>query len=183
MGVQVATILCVIRAVAVVLLLTACGPSRPTSRTSKDEQTTCIGGLCVKPDNAVARKVRSGKGMHCMIVAWDGDASLPPTAKMGITDDSPARPGVFLAVEVPGMLAGVPYKLSEKSEATAIAVRVDPAVRFADQRMADEGEIMLTTSGDEMHVSVRTVWGGHEELAIIVVPRTKNTCGLPVRVH
>jgi hypothetical protein len=174
---------CVIRAVAALLLLAAaCGPSTPKSRTVKDEQVTCIGGLCVKPDHAVARKVRTEKGSRCVILAWDGAADLPPTAKVSVTDESPARPGVFLSVEVPGMIEGVAYKLSDKSAATAMAVRVDPAVNFADQRMADQGEIMLTANGDDMHVSVRTVWGTHEELALIVVPKTKNACGLPVRV-
>lgn len=117
-----------------------------------------------------------------MIVAWDGDANLPPTARMGITDDSPARPGVFLAIEVPGMLAGVPYKLGESSNASAMGVRVDPAVHFADQRLADTGDVILTSNGDDMHVRVRTVWGAHEEVAIIIVPRTKNACGMPVQV-
>lgn len=185
MGVQTATIWCVIRirALAAVLLLAAgCGPTRPDAKTVKDAQITCIGGLCVKPDHAVARKVRTDKGSRCVILAWDGDANLPPTAKISVTDDAPARPGVFLAIEVPGMIEGVAYKLSDKSAASAMSVRVDPAVKFADQRMADEGEIMLKANGNDMHVSVRTVWGGHEELALIVVPKTKNTCGLPVRV-
>jgi hypothetical protein len=165
------------------LALAGCAGSPPNAKSSYQDPATCIGGLCVKPDHAVARKVRTEKGSKCMIVAWDGDSALPPTARMGVTDDTPARPGVFLAVEVPGMLAGVPYKLGESSPATAMGVRVDPAVHFADQRLADQGDIILTKSGDEMHVRVRTVWGTHEEVAIIIVARPKNTCGLPVEVN
>lgn len=172
----------VCRFLVALALCGACSPPPPRSASGYEEPATCVGGLCVKSDHAVARKVRTEKGQRCMIVAWDGEASLPPTARMGITDDSPARPGVFLSIEVPGMLAGVPYKLGETSNATAMAVRVDPAVKFADQRLADEGDITLTTSGDDMVVRVRTVWAKHEEIAIIVVPRTKNTCGKPVAV-
>lgn len=163
------------------LALAACAPPPPRAKSSGyEEPATCVGGLCVKPDHAIARKVRTEKGQRCMIVAWDGDGALPPTAKMGFTDDSPARPGVFLAIEVPGMLAGVPYKLGETSNATAMSVRVDPAVKFADQRLADQGDIVLSNSGGDMLVRVRTVWGTHEEIANIVVPKAKNTCGAPV---
>lgn len=165
-------------AVLFICTLVSCAPPPRQAKSAYVDPATCIGGLCVRPDHAVARKVRTEKGSKCMIVAWDGDGHLPPTAKMGITDDTPARPGVFLAVEVPSLLAGVAYRVG--ANATAMGVRVDPGVRFADQRLADHGDVILTTSGDEMHVRVRTVWGTNEEVAIIIVSRPKNTCGMPV---
>jgi hypothetical protein len=172
----------VVRALAsLVVALAACG-SPQQKPSSYAEPTACVGGLCVKPDHAIARKVRTEKGQRCIIVAWDGSASLPPTAKVGYADDAPARPGVFLSIEVPGMLAGVAYKLTETSDATAMSVRVDPAVNFAEKRLADAGDIILASTGEDMIVRVRTVWGSHEEVAIILVPRAKNGCGLPVKV-
>ncbi|MBI2393966.1 MAG: hypothetical protein HYV09_30630 [Deltaproteobacteria bacterium] len=119
-----------------------------------------------------------------MILAWDGDAMLPPTAKVGVTDESPARPGVFLAVEVPRMLAGVPYRINPEKDSgpSVLSVRVDPAVRFADQRIAEKGEVVLASAGDDMLVRVTTVWGAHQEDALIVVARTNNGCGVPVQV-
>lgn len=145
-----------------------------------------MGGLCVVPDHTVARRVKTERGSRCMILAWDGDAALPPTAKVGVTDTAPARPGVFLAIEIPSIIDGVPYRISEPSSAspstTVMAVRVNPAVNFADQRMAEKGEVMVTSSGDDMLVSVKTIWGAHEEKAMIVVPRAHNACGMPVRV-
>lgn len=170
-----------VRAVVLLLVLlgSGCASAPPQKPSSYVEPATCVGGLCVKPDHAVARKVHTEKGRRCVIVAWDGDASLPPTAKMGYADDAPARPGVFLSLEVPGMLAGVPYKIGN---ASAMSVRVDPAVNFADQRLADQGDITLASTGEDMIVRARTVWGAHEEVAVILVPRAKNGCGLPVQV-
>lgn len=119
-----------------------------------------------------------------MIVAWDGDGMVPPTAKVAVTDESPARPGVFLAVEVPRMLAGVPYRIipNKDGASSAISVRVDPAVKFADSRVAEGGEVVLASSGDDMLVRVRALWGTHEETAILVVSKGANACGTPVKV-
>lgn len=163
--------------------LYACAPPRPPPAPAV-EAATCIGGLCVKPDHVVARKVKTDQGSRCMIMAWDGDGLVPPTAKVGVTDESPARPGVFLAVEVPRMLAGVPYRIvpNRVSASSAISVRVDPAVNFADQRVAEEGEVILASSGDDMLVRVRTVWGTREETTILVVSKSTNACGVPVQV-
>jgi len=170
----------------VAVVLAACSPAVPKSKVGPPEPSTCVGGLCVKPDHTVARKVKTDKGSRCMILAWDGDASLPPTAKVGVTDDAPARPGVFLAIEIPSIIDGVPYKISAPSSTspstTVMAVRVDPAVRFADQRLAEKGEVMVTSSGDDMLVQVKTIWGTSEEKAMLVVTRPHNTCGVPVRI-
>ena len=179
-----------VRSLAIAALLfmgfAACAPPPPRSKVGPPEPATCVGGLCVKPDHTVARKVKTERGSRCVILAWDGDAALPPTAKMGVTDDSPARPGVFLSIEIPSLIDGVPYRISEPNTAspttTVVAVRVDPAVKFADQRMAEKGEVMVTSSGDDMLVQVKTIWGATEEKAMIIVPRAHNTCGMPVRV-
>jgi len=178
---------CVVRWFSLVLgalAIAGCGSPPPKSSAGAAEPSTCIGGLCVKPDHVVARKVKTDQGHRCMIVAWDGEGMVPPTARVSVTDESPARPGVFLAVEVPRMLAGVPYRIvpHKLSASSAISVRVDPAVNFADQRVAEEGDIVLATSGDDMLVRVRTVWGTHEETAILVVSKSTNGCGVPVKV-
>lgn len=174
-------------ALAIGGVLPACGSSPPpASSHGTVEPATCIGGLCVRPDHVVARKVKatSEGGHRCMIVAWDGEGMVPPTARVAVTDESPARPGVFLAVEVPRMLAGVPYRIVPERDAasSAISVRVDPAVRFADHRVAEEGDIVLTSSGDDMLVRVRTVWGTREETVILVVGKATNGCGAPINV-
>lgn len=161
-----------------------CGAPPPKSSAAAAEPATCIGGLCVKPDHVVARKVKTEAGHRCVITAWDGEGMVPPTARIAVTDESPARPGVFLAVEVPRMLAGVPYRIvpNKESASSAISVRVDPAVKFADSRVAEDGEVVLTSSGDDMLVRIRTVWGTHEETAILVVSKPTNGCGTPVRI-
>jgi len=175
----------VIAAVAVVLA--ACAPPPPKSKVGPPEAAMCVGGLCVKPDHTVARKVKTERGSRCIILAWDGDAALPPTAKVGVIDDSPARPGVFLSIELPRLIDGTPFPISAPGTSspttTVLAVRVDPAVNFADQRMAEKGAVTVTSSGDDMLVQITTVWGTTEEKALIVVPRVHNTCGMPVRIE
>lgn len=171
-------------ALAIAAISCGCGGSAPRATAPEVEPATCIGGLCVRPDHVVARKVATEKGSRCMIVAWDGASPVPPTARVAVTDESPARPGIFLAVEVPRMLARVPYRIvpRESSAGSAISVRVDPAVNFADHRVAEEGEVVLDSSGNDMLVRVRTVWGAHEETAILTVSRALNGCGAPVHV-
>lgn len=177
-------LLSALAALAIAGISLGCEPARPRTSAAVVEPTTCIGGLCVRPDHVVARKVAGPAGSRCMIVAWDGEGLVPPTARVAVTDESPAHPGIFLAVEVPRMLAGVPYRIvpNRESAGSALAVRVDPAVKFADHRVAEEGEVVLASAGDDMLVRVRTVWGAREETAILVVSKNTNGCGAPVRV-
>ena len=106
---------------------------------------------------------------------------INPTAKIGFTDDSPARPGVFLAIEVPGLLAGVPYRIASdptKPKSTSVlAVRVDPGVKFADHRVAEKGEVTVIPSGDDLLVIAKTTFAEQEQTLQLTVPKAHNGCG------
>lgn len=165
------------------VLLAGCAgaPPPPRRHAGPPEPGQCVGGLCVRPDHVLARK---SEGHRCLILAWDGESTLPPTAKVGITDESPARPGVFLAIEIPGLLAGVPYRVASdptKAKATSIlAVRVDPAVKFADHRIAEKGEVTVVPSGDDLLVIAKSTFADQEQTVQLTVPKARNGCGAAV---
>jgi hypothetical protein len=171
-----------------VLALVACsaGPA-PKSTVEKDDKTACVGGFCLHPDHVVARKVQGSRG-RCLIIAWDGTESLPPTAKVGAVDDSPgARPGVFAAIDVPSLRDGFSYPIAsdlddaKPGSASVFAVRIDPGVRFADQRVADSGDVMVLAQGAERILVVKAKWNGgkKEETASFVIPKAYNQCTNP----
>jgi len=143
------------------------------------ERTSCIGGLCVKPDHVMAR--RDGPKGRCLVMAWDG-SSLPPTAKMGAYDDSLSRPGILTAVDVPAIRDGASYRVvldPEKSGtglASVFAVRVDPSARFADHRIAESGDVTIVREGDDARITVKTKWGERTETASFVLARAHNGC-------
>ncbi len=166
-------------AIGLAVALVGCGgPPPPKRPAGPPEPGQCVGGLCVRPDHVLARK---SEGRRCLIVAWDGESTLPPTAKIGFTDESPARPGVFLAIEVPGLLAGVPYRIASdptKPKSTSVlAVRVDPGVKFADHRVAEKGEVTVIPSGDDLLVIAKTTFGEQEQTLQLTVPKAHNGCG------
>jgi hypothetical protein len=160
---------------------------RPRSAPDPEEKTACVGGLCVKPDHVVARKLPNGTRSRCLVIAWDGTDSLPPTAKVGVTDDSPARPGVFAAIDMPSMREGFAYPIAadpstaSPGSAAVFAVRVDPAVRFADQRFAEAGDVTVVKSeGGERIVVVKVkAANGLFEIASFIVPKAYNGCSSP----
>jgi hypothetical protein len=79
------------------------------------------------------------------------------------------------------MLAGVIYRISPdstKSKATrAVAVRVDPAAKFADQRPVELGEVTLQPRGEDVLVQVKTWQAEQEETAQLVLRKAHNGCG------
>ena len=143
------------------------------------ERTSCVGGLCVKPDHVMAR--RDGPKGRCLVMAWDG-SSLPPTAKMGAYDDSPSRPGILTAVDVPAIRDGASYRVVSDPEkagvglASVFAVRVDPSARFADHRIAEAGDVTIVRQGDDALISVKTRWGDRIETAMFLLSRAHNGC-------
>ncbi len=159
----------------------------PRSAQDPDEKTACVGGLCVKPDHVVARKLPDGTRSRCLVIAWDGSDSLPPTARVGVTDDSPARPGVFTAIDMPSMREGFAFPIAadpstaSPGSAAVFAVRVDPGVRFADQRFAEAGDVTVVKSeGGERIVVVKVkTANGLFETASFIVPRAYNGCSAP----
>lgn len=170
---------------AVTLGCASAHPS-PKSTTAVDDKTACVGGFCLHPDHVIARKVQGARG-RCLVIAWDGNESLPPTAKVGMTDDSPgARPGVFAAIDVPSLRDGFSYPIAsdldfaKPGSASVLAVRVDPGIRFADQRVADGGDVMVLAQGAERILVVKAKWsGGKEETASFVIPKAYNQCTNP----
>lgn len=170
--------------------LFGCAAPPPPVRTGPPPPSACIGGLCVRPDHAIARPLGRFGDRRCLIVAWDGESNLPPTARVGVVDDTAAaRPGIFLAVELPNLRSGVTYRLANtdarpgRGAPTAMSARVDPAVRFADQRIAERGEVVVIPTGGDMIVRVETTWPtGAHETATIVVPRAQNACGAPIEL-
>jgi hypothetical protein len=119
-------------------------------------------------------------------MAWDGDSNLPPTAKVAIVDDSPARPGVFAAIDMPSFREGYAYPIvsdpntASPGAAGVFAVRVDPAVHLADQRVADAGDVTVVRDGTDRIVVVKAKWSdGHTETATFVVPKAFNGCSAP----
>lgn len=167
--------------------LACAGDPTPKTAQDPDEKTACVGGLCVKPDHVVARKMPNGTRSRCLVIAWDGKDSLPPTAKVGATDDSPARPGIFTAIDIPSMREGYAYPIAadpstaSPGSAAVFAVRVDPGVRFADQRFAEAGDVTVTkTEGGERIVVVKMKSAeGLFETASFVVPKAYNSCSSP----
>lgn len=173
--------------VALPIALAACGGApAPKSKVYVDDKTACVGGFCLRPDHVIARKVLGARG-RCLVIAWDGTESLPPTAKVGAVDDSPgARPGVFAAIDVPSLRDGFSYPiasdldLAKPGSASVLAVRIDPAVRFADQRVADGGDVMVLAQGAERILVVRAKWNGKkDETASFVIPKAYNQCSNP----
>lgn len=160
---------------------------RPRAANDPDEKTACVGGLCVKPDHVVARKLPSGTRSRCLVIAWDGKDSLPPTAKISVTDDSPARPGVFAAIDIPSMREGYAYPIAadpstaSPGSAAVFAVRIDPGVRFADQRFAEQGDVtVIKAEGGERIVVVKVkTENGLFETASFSVPKAYNGCSSP----
>ena len=169
--------------------LAGCSSEAPIAKSARDadEKTACIGGLCVKPDHVVARKTLGARS-RCLVVAWDGTDSLPPTAHVSAVDDAPgARPGVFAAIDMPAFREGYSYPIAadpataSPGSASVFSVRVDPAVRFADERIADGGDVKVVKAGDgERIVVVNTRWSdGSTETASFVVPKAYNGCSSP----
>lgn len=144
-----------------------------------DVPNACVGGLCVKPDHVSARK--DGPKGRCLVMAWDG-STLPPTAKMGAYDDSPSRPGIFAVVDVPSLRDGMVYPVvanpddGGSASAGVFAVRVDPAARFADHRIADKGDVTIVRSGSDAIINVKTRWGEKTESATFVLSKAHNGC-------
>jgi len=114
-------------------------------------------------------------------MAWDG-SSLPPTAKMGAYDDSPSRPGIFAVIDLPSLREGIVYRVvvdpsaGASASAGVFAVRVDPAARFADHRVADSGDVTIVHQGTDAIIVVKTKWAGRVETATFIVPKVHNGC-------
>jgi hypothetical protein len=176
---------------ALIAALFACGaccgcggaPSpRAASRQARSfEASACVGGLCVHPDHVTATRMGSGRNPRCLVVAWDGADDLPPTARVGVTDGAPARPGVFAVVDLPvfepfSWFAITKDPSTTRSGASVYAARVDPGVRFADHRVAADGSVRVEPAGDGALVTVTTTWEGREQIASFTVPRTSNGC-------
>ncbi len=158
----------------------ACGGPPAPKTVDFPHATQCVGGLCVRPDHAIARRITTIDGKRCLIVAWDGRSDLPPTAKVANTDESPAAAGVFLSIELPTLRSGVPYAISSepKASTTVLSAQVSPSVQFTDRRIASAGYVTVLPSGDDLLVIVQTKWeGGREETAQFVVTKAQNGCG------
>ncbi len=171
-----------IAALASVLSACAGAPEPKAAHVDPDEPTNCVGGLCVRPDHVVARKLPDGNKTRCLLMAWDGSL-LPPTAKVGVVDDSPARPGVFAAIDMPSLREGnYPVApdpaLGAPGSAAVFAVRVNPAAQFADQRIADGGSVSVAKTVDGAHiVIVESIWSdGHRDSATFVLPKVFDGC-------
>jgi hypothetical protein len=166
------------------LAMTGCAAAespRAAASAVATEASACLGGLCVHPDHVLARRTGEGRHGRCLVVAWDGDGSLPPTAHLGVTDGAPARPGVFAALDLPGFSPWARYSITSDparahTGAAVFAARVDPAVRFADQRVAEEGSVRVEPLGDAAIVIVTTTWGGRTETTQFTVPDATNEC-------
>ena len=164
----------------------ASGPGAKSASGAEESKSACVGGLCLHPDHVVATKVAGSRG-RCLIIAWDGTDSLPPTAHIAVSDDSPgARPGVFAAIDMPSLREGFSYPiasdptLGKPGSASVFSVRVDPGVRFADQRFADGGDVKVLALGAERVVMVTAKWSsGKEETASFVIPKAYNGCTSP----
>ena len=178
----------VLASITALLAFPACSSS-PSAKSASDaeEKSECVGGLCVHPDHVVARKLPQGGHARCMVIAWDGTDSLPPTARVAMIDDAPgARPGVFAAIDMPSFREGYSYPIAADpstggpGSASVFAVRVDPGVRFADHRFADSGDVTVVRSGSERIVVVKAKFGdGRLETASFVVPKAYNGCSSP----
>lgn len=166
---------------AAALVGSGCGGAPPPRAAPATEPSACLGGLCVRPDHVVARRTGEGRHARCLIVAWDGDGSLPPTAQIGVHDRAPARPGVFAAIDLPSFAAWSSYPITSdpttsRTGAGVFAARVDPAVRFADHRVADGGSVRVEPLGSAAIVLVSSTIHGQHETARFLVPDAANEC-------
>jgi hypothetical protein len=138
-------------------------------------------GLCVVPDHVVARRLDPLKP-RCVITAWDGPSTVPPTAKTTYTDDAPAHPGVFFSIEVPSFRAATPYTIKSDpmstSGAQVLVVRVDPAVKFADRRIVESGDVTVIAQGDDVLVVIHA----GNETATLTIEKANNACGKPIEI-
>lgn len=175
----------VVRLVSTAAIASAgCATSAPPRAASYDfEAAACFGALCMHPDHVLATRVGAGAGerARCLVVAWDGAGALPPTARVGVDDDAPAHPGVFAVVDLPDLAPFSRYAIARdpsavRASAAVYAARVDPAVRFADQRFADEGSVRVEPRGEDELVIVSTRWEGRAQTASFTVPRAANGC-------
>jgi hypothetical protein len=163
------------------MLAVGCG-SGPPRTISKGPAfpSTCLTGFCVVPDHVVARRLVPGE-RRCVITAWDGPSSVPPTAKVSSADDAPAHPGVFITVEIPNLRAAAPYAIKSdpmsKSGALVLVVRVTPAVTFADRHFVEDGDVTVIEQGDDLLVVVKAKSASGEETATLVLPKSANGCG------
>lgn len=163
----------------------ACGgasaPRAASTQGRSFEASACVGGLCVHPDHVTATRLGSGRNPRCLVVAWDGSDALPPTARMGVTDGAPARPGVFAVVDLPVFEPFSRFAITKdpstaRSGASVYAARVDPGVRFADHRVAADGSVQVEPAGDGALVTVTTTWEGRQQIASFTLPRAANGC-------
>jgi hypothetical protein len=134
----------------------------------------------VVPDHVVARRLVPTERL-CVITAWDGPSSVPPTAKVSSADDAPVHPGVFISVEIPNLRAASPYAITSdpmaKSTAQVLVVRVTPAVTFADRHIVEAGDVTVIEQGDDLLVVVKAKSAAGEESATLVLPKSANGCG------
>ncbi len=170
---------------ALAVATAACGnapaPREASGKGGPFDAGACVGGLCVHPDHVTATRLGSGRNPRCLVVAWDGTDDLPPTARVGVTDGAPARPGVFAVVDLPVFEPFSHFTIardptSVRDGASVYAARVDPAVRFADHRVAADGSVEVEPAGDGARITVRTRWEGRQQIASFTVPRTANGC-------
>ena len=174
---------------AVAMTATACGGTggAPSSRAGSPagsrftDANACVGGLCVRPDHVTATRLGDGRNPRCLVVAWDGADDLPPTARVGVTDGAPARPGVFAVVDLPVFEPFTRFAItrdpsSARAGASVYAARVDPGVRFTDHRVADDGSVRVEPKGDAALVTVTTTWEGRAQIASFTLPRAANGC-------
>ncbi|MGZ3421229.1 MAG: hypothetical protein ACXVEF_29190 [Polyangiales bacterium] len=161
------------------LLGCASGPPRTISK-GPAFPSTCLTGFCVVPDHVVARRLVPTE-RRCVITAWDGPSSVPPTAKVSTADDAPATPGVFISVEIPNLRLATPYTIKSdpmaRSAAMVLVVRVTPAVTFADRHFVEEGDVTVIEQGDDLLVVVKAKSSTGEETVTLVLPKSANGCG------